>query len=70
MVVPFIQIMYDYSETGIILPTSLPAMLDANPNFQAWARACRGHENCLHLWDKNLRRTRVEERLGRMRPGA
>jgi glutathione S-transferase len=62
----FILRLYDFAD-DIILPSSLPKALDKLPNFSKWAKACITHNSVTYIWDKELRRQNVRDRLPQAR---
>src|SRR5271155_4914761 len=62
----FILRLYDFAD-DIILPSSLPTALDKLPNFSKWAKACITHNSVTYIWDKELRRQNVRDRLPQAR---
>jgi glutathione S-transferase len=62
----FILRLYDFAD-DIILPSSLPTALDKLPNFSKWAKACMTHNSVTYIWDKELRRQNVRDRLPQAR---
>ena len=62
----FILRLYDFAD-DIILPSSLPTALNKLPNFSKWAKACITHNSVTYIWDKELRRQNVRDRLPQAR---
>jgi glutathione S-transferase len=62
----FILRLYDFAD-DIILPSSLPEALDKLPNFSKWAKASITHNSVTYIWDKELRRQNMRDRLPQAR---
>ena len=66
MTASFIIRLYDFAD-DVIFPASLPTTLDRLPNFSKWAKACTTHDSVTFIWDKEIMRQRVRDRLPQMR---
>jgi len=62
----FILRLYDFAD-DTIFPSSIPKALDKLPNFSKWAKACIAHNSVTYIWDKELRRQNVRDRLPQAR---
>ena len=64
MMTPFVLRLYDFAN-GIIFPKSLAEKLVALPAFSRWARQAIEQESVMYVWEKDLRISRIIERLPR-----